>query len=283
MSATTITDSPLSTAVVRPRRSLLARALFGLAVVLGSAIGSAYLLHASIDPAEDTAVTQTRNENLAGLASWAFLPGASNAADLAASHYDLIVVDEPLGAASNVAPRASTLAVLGLKPDGERRLVLARLSADADLEALERIVRQGFAGIQLYRGSGHADAMTSDPDARAELIGRIERMAQYAREKVPGFMVVLEDAESLLDSPRVRKTIDAVAKRNLLYTGRADEKPNDADAVATSVAALKRAQRDGVPVLVVETLGNDAAVASARDRLFNFGFTPYIATRTLAN
>ena len=120
--------SQLPKAPVRRRTSVLARALFGLIAVLATAIGGAFLLHASIDPTEDTAIASTRNEALAGLSSWSERSQAADVSSVATSSVDLVVVDPAPSGLVDAASLAARVNALALKPDGEKRLVLASLT-----------------------------------------------------------------------------------------------------------------------------------------------------------
>jgi cysteinyl-tRNA synthetase len=117
-------------------KPLIRRAVVGLVLLVGLAIGSAWLLHASIDPVEETrAAAGERRGSLSRVRSWSLEPGSVDVALTASLATDLVVVDEALGRIR--APRSGEPAVdtLKVRPDGGRRLVLAQLSVG---EAEER-------------------------------------------------------------------------------------------------------------------------------------------------
>lgn len=354
MSTSTFPLSQNPPAPVQKRSSVLLRALFGLATVLIMAIGGAFLLHASIDPTEDTAIASTRHESLAGLSTWSDRSSAANVADLATTSFDLVVIDPAPNGHADLAAIAARVKTLRFKSDNERRLVLAPLSiaeaeenrpywnsrwaspklttvvrrpgdqsthtlprADADPRIvtsallptpqpswladqsndragswrvrywmpewqsilfgndnamLDRMIAAGFDGIVLDRADVHAHWSKQHPEARTDMIALIETISRYAREKSPGFLVVLKDAEDLLDTTRIRSSVDAVIKQDLLF-GRDGlaRGVNDRD-MASSIAHLKRAQRDGLLVLVAEYPANESSSAAAGDRLLAHGF-----------
>ena len=366
MSSTTLPLSHLPEAPARRRTSVLARALFGFIAVLATAIGGAFLLHASIDPAEDTAIGSIRHEALAGLDSWADRARAGDVSSVATSLVDLVVIDPAPSGVVDAAALAARVTALAVKPDGDKRLVLASLTigeaedhrgywnnrwnkppqvtavvrrpgnqnspaapggkpADsaasrlvtsaiapaplppwlaeeaserpgnwrvrywmADWQSvlmgsegamLDQILAARFDGVVLDRGDVHAHWAKQHPDARMDMIALVESLARYAREKHPGFLVVLKDADDLLDAARIRNTVDAVIKQDLLLGADGQARPaNDRD-LATSIALLKRAQRDGLPVMIAEYPANDDSSAAARDRLLAHGFVPHLAQR----
>ena len=345
---------------------MLARALFGLIAVLATAIGGAFLLHASIDPAEDTALPSIRHDALAGLDSWSDRAQSATVADVAASSVDLVVIDPAPSGQADTASVAARVKALAVKPDGEKRLVLASLSvaeaedhraywntrwnkpspvtavvrrpgnqhaqaapagkpadsgasrlvtsalppaprpawlADeaaerpgnwrvrywlADWQSLlmgsegsmlDQILTARFDGVVLDRGDAHTHWTEQHPDARPDMIALVESLARYAREKVPGFIVVLKDADDLLDTARIRTAVDAVIKQDLLFGADGQARSaNDRD-MATSIALLKRAQRDGLPVMVAEYPANQPSSVAARDRLLAHGFIPHLGQR----
>ncbi len=116
----------------------MARALFGIAVIAVMAGGGAWLMNASIEPAEDVEgqITPTRHELLSEMKSWGYQLQKMDPVAAAKSPHDLLVVDEAFegrivvpGPVSGAGPRGGqALRALKRKPDGSRRLVLAYLS-----------------------------------------------------------------------------------------------------------------------------------------------------------
>ena len=109
----------------------------------------------------------------------------------------------------------------------------------------------------------------------------IQRISARGRALSPGFIVIMQNAEELLSSSRVRGALDAVAKEDLLFGIDGDAKPNGERDVGASLQLLKRAQRQGLPVLVVEYLADANTIAGARQKLDANSFIPYFASRAL--
>ena len=151
---------------------------------------------------------------------------------------------------------------------------------------LDRILAQGFDGIYLDKCDVGEDlkrrekqAARSRPDLDGDMAALVERLAAYARAKRPGFVVVMQNAEPLLERPALRSTIDAVAKEELLYGLDAPEKTNAADEISWSQERLEMMRRDGKPVFVVEYLNDRAKITKAATKLRDLGYVPYIADK----
>ena len=364
------------------KRSLVRRAVLGLAAILVMAGGGAWLMHVSIDPTEERASQATdagRVALLADVKSWGYQLQGLELAPAARSAFDLLVVDETLDGAHRPERRAEVLKALKQKPDGQRRLVLAYLSiGEAEdyrpywskswvaagrplapaatrearpLElpslggnsahanplqapisvaagalpkplrqptsaappwlgdenpdwrgnyrvrfweqgwqalmfgggdaALDRLMAKGFDGVYLDRADVYQHWLKERPAARTEMIELIRRISERARQSSPGFIVALQNAEELLSSNQVRKAIDLVAKEDWLHGIDGTERANSETDVAESLKLLKKAQKNGLPVLVVEYLSEPAAITSARRRIEAQGFVPYFAPRAL--
>ena len=147
--------------------------------------------------------------------------------------------------------------------------------------ALERLIGAGFDGVYLDRADVYQRWSRNRPQARAEMEEFIQRLAARARELSPGFVVVMQNAEELLGSNKVRGALDAVAKEDLFFGVDGDERPNSKVDIEASLRQLKKAQRSGLPVLAVEYLSDETNIAAARRQLTERGFLPYFAPRGL--
>jgi uncharacterized protein (TIGR01370 family) len=97
----------------------------------------------------------------------------------------------------------------------------------------------------------------------------------------PGFLVVPQNGEELLDDAGYRATIDAIAKEDLLFGDGRPKRPNKPDRIADSLGHLEHMRRDRKPVFVVEYIDRPEDVASARTRIEQLGFIPHFAIRRL--
>ncbi len=147
--------------------------------------------------------------------------------------------------------------------------------------ALERIVAAGFDGVYLDRADVYTHWLRERPSARDDMVRLIERLSERARASSPGFLVVMQNAEELLGQHRVRRALDGVAKEDLLYGVDDAEQSKAETEIAASVKYLRKARKDGLPVLVVEYVADKAKAQEARKRIEALGFVPSFAPRAL--
>ena len=147
--------------------------------------------------------------------------------------------------------------------------------------AVDRIIAAGFDGVYLDRADVYSLWRREQPSAKADMIDLITEIASYARQKKPGFLIVLQNAEELLANKQLRQVLDGVAKEDLLYGIEMEGRANPADEVQSSLRYLRQARTDGLPVLVIEYLGELADINAARNRIESEGFIAYFGPRAL--
>jgi cysteinyl-tRNA synthetase len=111
------------------------------------------------------------------------------------------------------------------------------------------------------------------------MVAFVSRLADYARARRPGFLVVPQNGEELLQYPDYLAAIDAVGKEDLLFGLRGNERANSWSEVESSVSYLKAAQASRRPVLVVEYLRDIAKREAAQHRLRELGFVASFSAR----
>lgn len=146
---------------------------------------------------------------------------------------------------------------------------------------LERILARGFDGVYLDRADAFFEWKKKNRSARADMAQLIARLADHARHLNPKSLVVMQNAEELLEDAAVFDAIDGIAKEDLLFGVRRAEDPNKPDDIAWSEELLQKAQKSGRKVLVVEYLKDQEKMAAAAVRLREEGFIPYFAPRQL--
>lgn len=146
---------------------------------------------------------------------------------------------------------------------------------------LKRVVEQGFDGVYLDRIDVHAEVATRGVDARAEMVKFVRALSTKAKSLRPGFLVIAQNAEELLDDGSYLAAIDGIAKEDLLYGVTGEGQRNEASMIRTSTAKLKRATEAGKQVMVVEYLQDARAIAATRTEIQELGFVPYFAPRGL--
>jgi len=151
---------------------------------------------------------------------------------------------------------------------------------------LDKIIAQGFDGIYLDKCDVFDDlrrrerkAAAIRTDLESDMVELVKRIADYARERRPGFLVVMQNAEALLERVDLRKTLDAVAKEELLFGLDAAEQPNDADDVDWSRQRLDLMRGDDKPAFIVEYLNNPEKVAYAARATEDMGYVLYVSDK----
>jgi cysteinyl-tRNA synthetase len=146
---------------------------------------------------------------------------------------------------------------------------------------LDRIMTQGFDGVYLDRADAFFEWRKLQPSARSDMVTFIARLAEHARSKNPEFLVVMQNAEELLEDPPVLEAIDGISKEDLLYGVRRAQEANKPGDVTWSIELLHAAQQAGRKVLVVEYLKDPEKMTAAAGRTREEGFVPYFAPRQL--
>jgi len=144
-----------------------------------------------------------------------------------------------------------------------------------------RLVELGLDGVYLDRVDVYAEVAKSCPDAARRMVDFVSRLAAHARRANPDFLVILQNAEELLEHKEMIRSIDAIAKEDLFYGVDHSEQANDRDMVRETIANLKLAKAAGRPVLFVDYLKDRRKIDEARKRGAALGFIPYFAPRDL--
>lgn len=147
--------------------------------------------------------------------------------------------------------------------------------------AIDRLIAAGFDGVYLDRADVYSQWTSENREARAAMIDLVTHISAYAKAKDPEFIVALQNAEELLDNRKMRAALDLVAKEDLLHGIAGDGAVNAERDVRASLSQLKKAQAEGLPVLVVEYLEPGPAQEASRKTLAGHGFIPYFAPRSL--
>ena len=146
---------------------------------------------------------------------------------------------------------------------------------------IDRIVAQGFDGIYLDRADAFFQWRKLHPSAQRDMVEFIARLSDHARKLSPQFMVVLQNAEELLEEAGVMNALDGIAKEDLLFGVNRAEEPNKPKEIAWSIELLQLAKSNGRKVLVVEYLKDREKMSAAAHQLAAEGFVPYFAPRRL--
>ena len=146
---------------------------------------------------------------------------------------------------------------------------------------LARVIEAGFDGVYLDRVDIYSQWETERPTARADMIAFVIDLAETARRAKPGFLVVPQNADDLLDDHAYRRAIDGLGREDLLYGVHGTGKRNPEVEIARAVVRLARLRWNWKPVLAVEYLQDHAAIEHARTELTAGGYVPTFQPRAL--
>ncbi len=151
---------------------------------------------------------------------------------------------------------------------------------------LDMVMAAGFDGVYLDKCDVYEDLKRryksvagSRPDIEADMVAFIAQLSAYAKARNPAFMVVMQNAEELLERDDLRANLDGVAKEELVYGGYGPEKLNPADDFKSSRGLLDLMRRDSKLVLVVEYLDDQTKANHASELLAPLGFVLYVAPK----
>lgn len=161
-----------------------------------------------------------------------------------------------------------------------------RIMCGGPAARLDLILAAGFDGIYLDKCDVFEDLQrrykheaATRPDIEADMIAFIVHLAGYARQNQPDFLVVMQNAEGLLEQAALRRVLDGAAKEELVFGIAAPEKRNSAADIEYSRRCLDLMQAEGKLVLVVEYLDKQAKIDEAVREIAPLGYVLYIAPK----
>lgn len=161
-----------------------------------------------------------------------------------------------------------------------------RLMCGSPTAYLDKMLAAGFDGVYLDKCDVFEDLERRDrkaaktrPDIEGDMVAFISQLSRYAKSKAPGFLMVMQNTENLLEHEGVMAAIDGVAKEELLFGLSGPERKNSKSEVQEARSALDSAKSAGKAVLVVEYLDTPAKIAEAADYMQTAGYVLYIAPK----
>jgi len=173
-----------------------------------------------------------------------------------------------------------------------RQVLFGRPSA-----LLDMILADGFDGVYLDWVLGYlepkvvAEARRQSVDPAREMVRLIRDLAEYARARRPGFLVIAQNGVGLPDSdPSYYELIDGLAHEDVCFRGAATSDWNDPRSGGVRmdrgpddplVARLEEFRRRGVPVFTLDyalVIDQIRAAYSANRRR---GFVPFVSRTPL--
>ena len=146
---------------------------------------------------------------------------------------------------------------------------------------LDRIIDAGFDGVYLDGADKFEQWTHRRSSAAADMIDLVHAIASYARAQRPGFLIIPQNGDELLDDPRFVETIDGFGREDLLYGETDTELRNTHGSIAEAVRRMRHLTVAGKPVLVIEYTGNPQLAASMLREIKALGFVGYVAGRDL--
>lgn len=151
---------------------------------------------------------------------------------------------------------------------------------------LDRIIAAGFDGVYLDKCDVYEDMRQrrmpeakSRPDLESDMAAFVQTMSTYAKAKRPGFLMVMQNAEGLLDKPQLRRALDGCAKEELVFGVDGPEKRNASEDLEFSRKQFDLMKREGKFILVVEYLNNPSKIEDAIRTIQPLGYSLYISSK----
>ncbi len=151
---------------------------------------------------------------------------------------------------------------------------------DILFEYLDRIIHMGFDGMYLDIVDGYFywEESGERPEAEADMVELVIELAQYAREKVAGFMVFPQNGAELVVHDDFLAVIDGVGAEDTWYDG------NDLqDSYHTNLVLpfLDKVVDKGKLVLAIDYCRSPGLVEDFYQKCWNRGYLPYSSVRDL--
>lgn len=146
---------------------------------------------------------------------------------------------------------------------------------------LDRLVDMGFDGALLDRVDAYGDWEGPYPAARQAMVALVGRVAAHARRRHPGFLLIPQNAEHIIENADYLAAIDAINKESLLTGLQGENVPNRPMDIDWSWQRLKAAQASGVRLLATEYLSDPALRQSSRAQLASWNILPFFGVRAL--
>jgi cysteinyl-tRNA synthetase len=144
---------------------------------------------------------------------------------------------------------------------------------------LDRIVAEGYDGVYLDIVDGFEFwEERGQADARGRMIDWVRTIANHARNRRPGFLVVPQNSEALARESGYLSLVDAIGREDLYFEG---DRPQPRADVVVVEADLARFQQAGKPVFLVEYGKKPKTVRAVTDRARDKGYITLITVRPL--
>jgi cysteinyl-tRNA synthetase, unknown class len=145
---------------------------------------------------------------------------------------------------------------------------------------MKKIIAAGFDGVYLDRVDIY-DQYPDNPDARDLMIKFVTDLSATAKKLKPGFFVIPQNADDLLQEPAYRAVIDGLGREDLLYGVHGTGTRNAAREIEPSMERLNLLRWEWKPIFAVEYVQTKEALASAMKEMTSRGLVGTIQARGL--
>jgi cysteinyl-tRNA synthetase, unknown class len=151
---------------------------------------------------------------------------------------------------------------------------------------LDRVQSQGFDGLYLDKCDVFEDLAAHEkkvaatrPDIERDMVAFVQAISRNAKARDPNFLIIMQNAEGLVEHRDLLAAIDGIAKEELVFGVDGPEKKNGAEDIAYSKDCLDKVKRAGKAVLVVEYLNARDKISKAAEIVEGAGYVLYIAPK----
>ncbi len=142
---------------------------------------------------------------------------------------------------------------------------------------LDRVIAAGFDGVHLGSIGRWQAFAQQHPSSRQDMIAFVTELAATARAKKQGFLIVADDAGTLLSDINFRDLIDGASTQGLMYRMDGSGQRRRFAEIEAAYQQLRLMQKDGKPVFAVEYLSKNLHVGRAAHDLRRRGLIPAFA------
>ncbi len=149
---------------------------------------------------------------------------------------------------------------------------------------LDQILALGFDGVYLDRVDTYEFYYQKEgrETAAREMADFVIGIAEYARERQPGFGVFSQNSEELgIRFPEYLETVTGIGVEDIYYGYPRDHEPSPADWTAEREAILDRWVAAGKLVLTIDYTRRPGQIDDAYARAQAHGYVPFVTTRSL--
>lgn len=145
-----------------------------------------------------------------------------------------------------------------------------------------QVMSRSFDGVYMDRVDIWQFWCGERPTTFDDMVTFVDDISRWAKAQKPGFLIVPQNAEELLQSDRYRAVIDGIGKEDFLFGDRGNEVANFDTRIARMESLLALATKDKLPVFAIEYARNPDNQKRAIEHHGRLGHVLYFGPRSLA-